>query len=741
MRSNRQIDRKHATHSRYLEFCSLGERRGARGDAPSEHRPRLHRALAGTGSPAATSGCPRWPARPCPAGRCASRSAGASTLLRPTAPAGRTAADWTLHSTLRWTCPGGRTRGSVGRPGRAHLSGWCCAARRRWRSATTLHELALPRRRPPTRSTCSGTLGPDLLGTDWDPDAGGPPARRRTGGDPSVRRSLDQRSWPGWSNLYKCELLFLGLSLDAGRRGARPAGTGDPGQRLLAANRGRWTENTTGSLAGARTAATCMAGGPEPCRRCGTAIGKEELGVRAPLVPTCQPPPAPTPPREAGDRARPAPDHLPPGRTTPTDGPMGNSYSGRRRRMLRWSAHRSSPPDTTAHHAGGGGGIPCPGRTWPCSGDRDHTGRPGLSPHHRPVVPAAQNGTADPAPASLDPAAVPATSARADFADSPRPVRDPQGRVVTGTGLRNRSYAPPVPWPAGRTELGGDLPVATPDRSAGRAATLRHRVSEYTPATAPGPALDHPAARLPPAQPGHRSGRAQHRRPAGAAIPPRAADHRRGRGRPVRIKFITSSHRPGRRPCSCRWTPASRGPAGSAGGTGALPAEPGRAAAVRRAHRLDQRRQPVAVGDPGRGIPVPDRAGPDPRAGHAAARGGGHAPSIPERASGRLMCPPGQHPRAVPVRPPGLRPVSSPVLLDRPVEDELVADGVPPRRPAPPGDPGPTFRPRRRPTRRRGPHLGPGALGTRGHLWHPHVLQPRAGPVRDCGRNPTGRWD
>jgi endonuclease-8 len=151
-----------------------------------------------------------------------------------------------------------------------------------------LHEVRLV----PTgqETTLVGHLGPDLLGTDWDAAE----AVRRLGEHPTTSIAealLDQRNLAGIGNLYKCEVLFL--------RGVSPwtpvADVPDlPGmvalaQRMLAANRGRWTQSTTGSL---RRGDTSYVYGRRsaPCRRCGTLIRKVEQGERVTYwCPRCQP--------------------------------------------------------------------------------------------------------------------------------------------------------------------------------------------------------------------------------------------------------------------------------------------------------------------------------------------------------------------------------------------------------------------------------------------------------------------
>ncbi|MFG3581567.1 zinc finger domain-containing protein [Micromonospora chersina] len=231
-----------------------------------------------------------------------SASRGKHLLLRLTAPpdadatradATQTAAasgrDWTLHSHLRmdgaWRAyaPGERW---AARP--AHLIRVVLRSPGAVAVGYHLHELALI----PTAEEESlvGHLGPDLLGPDWDPDE----AARRLAAHPDEtigEALLDQRNLAGVGNLYKCEVLFL--------RGVSPwtpvravpdlAGTVGLAQRLLAANRGRWTQSTTGSLHRGQTSYV-YGRRAQPCRRCGTAIRKEELGERVTYwCPACQP--------------------------------------------------------------------------------------------------------------------------------------------------------------------------------------------------------------------------------------------------------------------------------------------------------------------------------------------------------------------------------------------------------------------------------------------------------------------
>jgi endonuclease-8 len=203
-------------------------------------------------------------------------------------------AAFTLHSHLRmdgaWRI---YTSGETWRGRPAHL------IRVVLRTLTTvavgyhLHDLALV----PTAEEESlvGHLGPDLLGSPdaiggWDQDE----AVRRLRGQPArtiAEALLDQRNLAGIGNLYKAEVLFL--------RGINPmtpvskvdnlAGVVLLAHKLLAANRGRWNQTTTGSLRKGEETYVYGRGG-SPCRRCGTLIERETLGERVTFwCPLCQP--------------------------------------------------------------------------------------------------------------------------------------------------------------------------------------------------------------------------------------------------------------------------------------------------------------------------------------------------------------------------------------------------------------------------------------------------------------------
>jgi endonuclease-8 len=197
----------------------------------------------------------------------------------------------TLHSHLRmdgaWRAYGPGERWA-GRP--AHLIRVVLRTTKSAAVGYHLHELALI----PTADEGSflSYLGPDLLGDDWDPDE----AARRIAAQPATTIAealLDQRNLAGVGNLYKAETLFL--------RGLWPwtpvgqvddlLGTVTVAQKLVASNRGRWTQTTTGSL---RRGETSYVYGrrAQPCRRCGTAIQKSEQDDRVTYwCPRCQPRP------------------------------------------------------------------------------------------------------------------------------------------------------------------------------------------------------------------------------------------------------------------------------------------------------------------------------------------------------------------------------------------------------------------------------------------------------------------
>jgi endonuclease VIII len=221
---------------------------------------------------------------------CSSR--GKHLLLRLAAPSdGRT---MTLHSHLRmdgsWRvyAPGEPWRGGPAHEIRVVLKTLTTVA-----VGYHLHDLAIV----PTADEASlvGHLGPDLLGSPdeiggWDPDEA--VRRLRTHPDETIAEALlDQRNLAGIGNLYKAEVLFL-RGIHPETRVAQVAdlpGVVDLAHRLLVANRGRWTQATTGSLRRGEESYVYGRGGA-PCRRCGTRIERSTLGERVTYwCPACQP--------------------------------------------------------------------------------------------------------------------------------------------------------------------------------------------------------------------------------------------------------------------------------------------------------------------------------------------------------------------------------------------------------------------------------------------------------------------
>jgi endonuclease-8 len=123
-----------------------------------------------------------------------------------------------------------------------------------------------------------GHLGPDLLGPDWDADE----AVRRLAADPEVPvyvALLDQRNLAGIGNVYANEIAFLRGVLPTRPVGETPdlPAVVDLAERMLQANKQRWTRSTTGDLRPGQTSWVYGRRG-RPCRRCGTRLLGGELG-------------------------------------------------------------------------------------------------------------------------------------------------------------------------------------------------------------------------------------------------------------------------------------------------------------------------------------------------------------------------------------------------------------------------------------------------------------------------------
>jgi endonuclease-8 len=123
-----------------------------------------------------------------------------------------------------------------------------------------------------------GHLGPDLLGPDWDAAE----AVRRLAERPEVPiyvALLDQRNLAGVGNVYANEICFLRGVLptrSVGETRDLPAVV-DLAERMLQANKDRWTRSTTGNLRAGQTSWVYGRRG-RPCRRCGTRLLGGELG-------------------------------------------------------------------------------------------------------------------------------------------------------------------------------------------------------------------------------------------------------------------------------------------------------------------------------------------------------------------------------------------------------------------------------------------------------------------------------
>lgn len=125
-----------------------------------------------------------------------------------------------------------------------------------------------------------GHLGPDVLGPDWD----GEEAQRRLNADPGQPIFLalhDQRNLAGFGNEYVNELCFL-----SGILPTRPVGDVADldlvlhrGRRMILANRDRVQRTMTGDTRPGRMHWVFARTGKR-CRRCGTQIRSDQLGLK-----------------------------------------------------------------------------------------------------------------------------------------------------------------------------------------------------------------------------------------------------------------------------------------------------------------------------------------------------------------------------------------------------------------------------------------------------------------------------
>jgi endonuclease-8 len=138
-----------------------------------------------------------------------------------------------------------------------------------------------------------GHLGPDLLGSDWDPDLAVANLRSRPDA-PIGDALLEQRNLAGVGNVYKSELCFLGRVDPLTPVAAVPdlPLIVEKAKRLLEANKDRVTRITTADSR--RGQQLWVYGRRGPCLRCGTRISKADQGPPGQERPTywcprCQP--------------------------------------------------------------------------------------------------------------------------------------------------------------------------------------------------------------------------------------------------------------------------------------------------------------------------------------------------------------------------------------------------------------------------------------------------------------------
>lgn len=205
----------------------------------------------------------------------------------------RIAPDLTLHSHLRmdgaWRIGRAGAR-PTGRP--EHMMRVLLGNAEWWAAGYRVHDIRLV----PTREEARliGHLGPDLLGTDWNPAEAVRRLHEQAGRE-VAEALLDQRNLAGIGNMYKAEVLFVervnpwtpvGEVADISRVVATA-------YRLLRANRDHPEQSTTG-LPGRGREHWVFERAGQPCLRCRTPIARADQGEppyqrSTYWCPSCQP--------------------------------------------------------------------------------------------------------------------------------------------------------------------------------------------------------------------------------------------------------------------------------------------------------------------------------------------------------------------------------------------------------------------------------------------------------------------
>ncbi|MBV9593249.1 MAG: Fpg/Nei family DNA glycosylase [Actinobacteria bacterium] len=206
----------------------------------------------------------------------------------------------TLHSHLKMDGSWRITRSAAGPRGRPPFQIRALLGNAEWLAAGyRVHELRLVH--TVDEHLLVGHLGPDLLGSDWNPEK----ARERLLREPERpigEALLDQRNLAGIGNMYKAEILFVERVNPWAPTGAVAdlSTMTTTAYRLLRANRDHPEQSTTG-LTGRGQEHWVYGRGGQPCRRCGSPIRSAEQGTPPQQritywCPTCQPTAeAPTP--------------------------------------------------------------------------------------------------------------------------------------------------------------------------------------------------------------------------------------------------------------------------------------------------------------------------------------------------------------------------------------------------------------------------------------------------------------